>query len=173
MKPRFFLVVAIYVFVFGVLGKPAISEQPADEVKYTIGVGPHSGVTVEIIGPHADIIRIRRDGQQIGYHKIEDQPMDPTDIAFTKAGGGGNDWNIAARSGRDKAVFTCYAVRGNDVFNNKGERFRFGHHHDGLDHYEFKWEDDKTLRVHFGDTNGAIVWDANAKQWNGTGELAH
>ena len=147
----------------------------SDPVQYTIDLGTDSGVIVQIIGHDKDIICIRRDGTAIGYDRIEDQPMSLADIGYADAAGAGDtDFNVSVRSGRDKDVFTCYAIRGNDVFNNWfltksgfGQRFRFGSHGDGLKNYGFIWESDNSVRVEYGQNTGFIVWDANAQQWNG------
>jgi hypothetical protein len=179
MQTRLLLAILISVSVVGISPELAVASGPVAPVRYTINVGADSGVFVDIMdhklpngtfesggGSEASTIRIRRGDVQIIYDDIWDQPMSPADVVYINAGG--NDWNIAVRSGRDKDVLTCYAVRGNVV--KLGGRFRFGHHGDGRKNYGFKWENSTTLRVTFGDQTGVIVWDATAQKWNATGE---
>jgi hypothetical protein len=146
--------------------------QAAEKIRHIVNVGLDSGVTVEIVGQDSDIIYIRRDGKLIGSQRIEDHPMTPGDVAYTRAEdstAGINDWNVALRSGKDKDVFTCYAVRENGVFNNGGERFRFGQRGDGLSNYSFGWQND-TLNISFGRKRGRITWDPKSKLWIAEGE---
>jgi hypothetical protein len=146
--------------------------QAAEKIRHTVAVGLDSGVTVEIVGQDSDIIYIRRNGKLIGSQRIDDHPMTPADVAYTRAedlAAGSNDWNVAVRSGRDKDVFTCYAVRENNVFNNGGERFRFGQRKDRLRNYGFAWQAE-TLWISFGSKKGRISWDAQSKLWVVYGE---
>jgi hypothetical protein len=179
MQARLLLAIFIYVSVVGISAELAIASEPVPPVRYTINVGEGS-LFVDIMdhklpngtfesggGSEASTIRIRRGDFEILYDDIHDQPMSPADVVYIHAEG--YDWNIAVRSGRDKDVLTCYAIRGNYVFG-KGQRFRFGHHGDGRKNYGFTWQDPNTLKVVFGDQTGTIVWDANARKWNATGE---
>jgi hypothetical protein len=161
---------------------PNPTSQPG--VRYTINVGPDLFVDImDLRRPdgtfnsagdqRASTIRIRRGDAEIIYDPINDQPLSQSDVQYI--GAGGNDSNVAVRSGRDKDVITCYAVRGNDVFCNKNPagnvgRFRFGHHGDGLSNYGFGWGNSTTLNVKFGQQTGVVVWDATERRWNATGE---
>jgi hypothetical protein len=180
MTPLKLSIAALTVLTASIVGNASKATPP---VSNTIKVGPDVFVdimdhqlpngTISDGGSRASTIRIRRGDTQLIYDDIWDQPLTPADIAYVNAGG--NDWNIAVRSGRDKDVLTCYAVRGNEVFCNltkegKGGRFRFGHHGDKLKDYGFTWENMNTLKVSFGDKTGVIFWDAEAKKWHANGE---
>lgn len=140
----------------------ASSEEPIQTV---VDVGPGSGVEVRIVGKNADIIEILRDGQQIFFDRILDQPMDHSDVRYIYAATK-NNWNVCVRCGKSKDVFHCYAVRGNSVIPSGRQSFGKTDPY-GFTNFPFEWIGSLKLRVQYsyGPTYGYIAWDPKTWKW--------
>jgi len=53
-----------------------------EPVQTVVDVGPGSGIELRILGKNADIIEILRDGEEIFFDRIQDQPMDHSDVGI-------------------------------------------------------------------------------------------